>query len=812
MAYGVKYTISYRRRSEGLTEIEILKKDYSGPITELIPSDDPFAISGGINPSNIYEPTIGSGASISILATPLSLLELFTADPQMFKVKAYHDSTLFWQGFINAEIFSEDFTYSSEILVPITIECNDGMAVLDNIRYKNADQFYTGYQSIGNVLANILSKLELSFTRVYTSTDIMVPAMEPGIAQHNFFQYLSANNHNYIDESNVEMSCREVLNSIFGGLGLVVKFKGNFIYIIDPINLNSSANGKYYDIGTYNYHSGPFGGSLLVGSDIGWFESDMKLDIQPSYSEIILKYNPYDVTKKVFDFGDYTNWAEPGTWVNMYDAPDINTQYWLNNTIEFEGWTADGMQLAAKESEFSDPDYMLALFDEKGTASYTFPNTNVRKDQNLKIRISMDVYYQTKLRSANLYSANDEKVVWEGRIPISIKVGTHYYKSDLHNWEEDTSDGYHRLMLIVREPGVSTLDYQKSTINNRWTNASLEVDLYEYDTSNIVSGEVTLEIVDNLTTQLHFDQPYGSQVLPFTESCFTDGETLPCSGANNGNPVTLTRSNNNAVVVTIHNFRTFASIPSNHYLFPNEITSISIGEVGGIGGTYIDGGGQSHQFGSSAGNTTIVITEYNKSTDTLTFTMTKQGGDYFGADFAYISTTAYIQNLTFFYKYKAAVAFIKNVKLEIIDKSTNQVIANEGIEDKAINSVNLTGKSNLILSLTNGVGSSGASRGAFINTTAGRNQEYFYREVDLYYTSQQLFLQSLSSQYCNPRFILKGSLDASETLFDTDLKLIQDPNLPDKAFYIFHSIFYDRDEKLDASMIEIVSTRDTIEQ
>ena len=45
MAYGVKYTTTYYRRSGGATKIDILEDGYGGAITTLLPATDPLTIS-----------------------------------------------------------------------------------------------------------------------------------------------------------------------------------------------------------------------------------------------------------------------------------------------------------------------------------------------------------------------------------------------------------------------------------------------------------------------------------------------------------------------------------------------------------------------------------------------------------------------------------------------------------------------------------------------------------------------------------------------------------------------------------------------
>jgi len=59
-----------------------------------------------------------------------------------------------------------------------------------------------------------------------------------------------------------------------GGLGQVLKFKGEYIYIYDPINLHDTSKGKHYDVTpTIGGHEGAslIGGYLDISAgDIKW--------------------------------------------------------------------------------------------------------------------------------------------------------------------------------------------------------------------------------------------------------------------------------------------------------------------------------------------------------------------------------------------------------------------------------------------------------------------------------------------------------------------------------------------------------------
>ena len=200
MSYGKKYRISYYRKSGGVTTVDILEKnhaDYS-PITNLVAYGEvPLEIVSDGDPTNIYTPTIGSGATIKVVAMPLDLINLFTEDPQKYMVKIYNGvsgGTLRWQGFISPEIFTGD--YSSPVPSVITLQCNDGMQVLGYIKYEQIDRtHFTGNVIIASILTNILGKLGITFTNIKTSHDL-----QPSADVTDLFNHLFLSNENFVDE------------------------------------------------------------------------------------------------------------------------------------------------------------------------------------------------------------------------------------------------------------------------------------------------------------------------------------------------------------------------------------------------------------------------------------------------------------------------------------------------------------------------------------------------------------------------------------------------------------------------------------
>jgi hypothetical protein len=817
MAHGVKYRLQYYRLSGGFTTIDILQRGYSSTIYTFKGGASPFEYSWEGDLQDIFTPTTGSGATISVVGTPLAMLELYTADPQEWKVQVWDGVTdtdsdassdaggiLRWQGFIDARVFSEG--YSNPVISEIKINCNDGMSLLDKILYKTTDN-YSGKQTVGQIINNVLSKLELSWNLVYTSNDIQITSTDT-----NPFLYLELFNENFIDENAEPMSCREVLESIMGGLGLSMWFEGDSIYVVDPINLHDTSKGKSYNQNTWGSETPiVLGGYLnITDRDIRWGDNNTQEDIVANVCKAIIKYDPYNFTESTYTFDNEDNWVVEGSFVSQDGG-----SWYLNNTIEYKNWvisSASNIQIAIKQYEYSAPEYGLQLTDSKEEISYEFMDAVVIEDENICLRLSMEVYLCTKLDSGrDMYVSTEGVEINRLIIPVTVKIGEYYWKggTDWDNSEDSSgTDKWQELWVAGSELQA---DYLTSTINGQWVTASIDIPLWGY-VDPIISGDVIVEILDDMSTAPVIDD----QIIPNTTSFFT-AITTAKTNSHGTTGVTWARVTDSSIDVTVVGFKTHANLDDREYLVINNAvtginTTVPSGSV--VSGVWHDVSNNPTAFGSTVAETTYQIISYTTLTDTLIFRITTSGTPYFGVGYNHIES-GYSTNMVYNYTYLAVRVFIKDIKIEVVHTVSRENIGNNGIEEKAILSTNLTGEDDFEKSVTSGTGPYGCSRGAFkssLCTLAGDNIEGLHRGVDSdLYSTTQLCLQSFMSQYKNPRLTLKGRLNMIDQPLNIRTKLIQDSAfLPDKSFYIVSGTYIDKEEMLDVEMIELTDTRETI--
>jgi len=494
MAYGIKYRVQYKRRSNTSTIIHILEDGYTGStITELTPNNVPFEVSFSADVNNIYTPTVGAGAVIRVYAQPLTMLDLFTDNDLKYKVNVYNGTTgstedLIFQGYVNTDIYFED--YSSSMDVPIEIQCNDGMQILDNIPFLTGGTYYTGTTEYYKIFQNILSKIGLSFNNIYTSNDLRIADFTT-----NFFYYLKIPQENFIDENGIVWSCRKVLDSLVGSMGMVMKFRGDKIYIIDPINLHTPSKGKSYQllpVVGYGETATNVGGYIdLSGTTLDWYQTGQKLDMYPAKNTIKVNYDPYNYQRYQYDFSNSKNWTAIGSFEDKGD-------YYINSGVTFYGWTNNSYVtyngFGIKETDTGVPEYGLYLNNSNGIFYYTFPFSNITQDNNLALRIKMDVYVNTHPND-NIYSGSTENTVNIVQLMIRLKVGNQFYNG--HNsWS--TTNTTQQYFETIEYPYTYYYKLTSSIVNDKWNNGmSYTAPLCMSNEEDLINGYIEFAIKDN---------------------------------------------------------------------------------------------------------------------------------------------------------------------------------------------------------------------------------------------------------------------------------------------------------------------------
>ena len=135
MAYGVKYRLEF---SDVLTfgkRVEILKKDYTGIVNDMIGQAEPVVIKWNANDDYYNSPIVGSVCSLNLFTTDdVSYDNFYEYDEREYQIKvSYKDSSnvyqTYWLGYIVVDRHIEQYKSNP---VAFTLKAYDGLGTLDN--------------------------------------------------------------------------------------------------------------------------------------------------------------------------------------------------------------------------------------------------------------------------------------------------------------------------------------------------------------------------------------------------------------------------------------------------------------------------------------------------------------------------------------------------------------------------------------------------------------------------------------------------------------------------------------------------------
>lgn len=506
MAYNIRYFIPYKTHSGRGTYIWILEKDTSvGTFQTLTADGNPLEIEFDGSPEKMYAGTTGSGATINVRTNPLTLLNLFTTDPQKYKVEIYNDSEIFWQGFLNNGIYYEDLNSNKNSL--ISLKANDGMAILDMIPYRpDSSTYYEGTTVVGVILQRIMAKLNLTMDG-WAAMDYRVDDY-----QQSIFYYMEINQNNFIDEKGEVLTCREVLDSIMVSLGLRLSFRGQKFHVIDPINLHDVSKGQAvssaWDATLENYPGGYLDISL---GQVKWYKTGISLDVIPPVNQLKINYDPYTLVKLEQNLSNANNWSSAGSWTGPLGAGGPN-QYYINKTITFKNTVVDGslLQEAIKRENGSEAEYYFKYQKTKtdpgnpGIARISFPFSSIYNDSNLFLRISADFYCNTRGYD-NIYDTSTAADVIN-YIETSIGYSIGGVPDSSITWREitvqATYDKYHDSLSEIQDGWyTNTWYWPYGTKENLSKDGSINVYLWgRWDTGWYTTTDKTL-LVKNVKAE-----------------------------------------------------------------------------------------------------------------------------------------------------------------------------------------------------------------------------------------------------------------------------------------------------------------------
>ena len=246
---------------------------------------------------------VGAGAEFGIVSkTKLEFLnELYAIGIKELKVIHYLNGTINYEGYLNTEVYSDDFYNGKNYEIELT--SNNGILILDRTKFVNSiGKRYEGIKSAFNILKIILSKLDINYSALNIALSTTIPNYTL-LNSENLLHKIFINTDNYIDEKGDIMNCREVLDSIFTPYTIKLFIQKNQVYCIDINSLaKENIEFKKYSL------SGTYISTFTINNkyDINKIIDKHNITYTEGKSNVNVKFNKYVYDKLDFPINEDT--------------------------------------------------------------------------------------------------------------------------------------------------------------------------------------------------------------------------------------------------------------------------------------------------------------------------------------------------------------------------------------------------------------------------------------------------------------------------------------------------------------------------
>ena len=241
--FGLKYWAELSSKYQGIPwRCEIAQRGYTGEAEEMTFSGtSPVKVTWERRGDDFYAPVKASEASINIVCKDnFHYLGLFTSDPREYRMSLFRNGTLFWRGFIVADLYSERFASPP---YDVTIKAVDGFNILSNIDFKDIlGMGTTGRKSLNELLTTCIDVLELDMD-ICQWLDL-IPEGVGDTTTPLRYVYLNLDRLFYVYE---EPTYRDILELCIAPFGAQIFQSGGCIHIRRVVSLYNEYRPWQYD-------------------------------------------------------------------------------------------------------------------------------------------------------------------------------------------------------------------------------------------------------------------------------------------------------------------------------------------------------------------------------------------------------------------------------------------------------------------------------------------------------------------------------------------------------------------------------------
>lgn len=387
---NVKYYHEFIGADDVLNRFEILC-DSTIPTKKIEATNTPFCLE--YLDARKLEPVQGSQVTLGLISESFfQFMDLHTDDMQGYLIKFYRAGQLYWIGYLDSELYSENLTDSP----PYPVEFSGAdFNILERLKFRNGNEkSYADINTLLTQLKRCLDKLGLPFQKLYIGCStapegIILTSAETAL--HKLYIQSS----NFYDEDNEPMSCREVVESILQPFGLMMAQRDASVYIYDLNTIKSGGAMKCYSFASLAY-IGDTAVNVQLGdiSDIGTMSTNASLGFDEMINNVSITSSLY-ASKSVMDYK-----VEEAKLADLYITTNHN-KYIQKSYRKCDSWNANDFTLFFNKE--NDESIMGAGFaytaDNSANNSIIFENNSnyLISSDNLFLRIKVRAYINARL-------------------------------------------------------------------------------------------------------------------------------------------------------------------------------------------------------------------------------------------------------------------------------------------------------------------------------------------------------------------------------------------------------------------------------
>jgi hypothetical protein len=210
MAHGTKFRTEFKDYFNRDITVLFKFKDYSGDITDIYTAEGSGDIYQPENETNIFNPIRGSEFRIDLISqTDSQLIDLFVNNKRDCLVQVYRESSLFWQGWLIPNQYSERYDAAP---YPVTVTARDGLAELKTYTFDR-----DGFFKPASLFGIVLNKLDFGANMCESVNIYESSYMDNDLTDSMLTQCL------YDSENYKGMSYYDVLRDMLTGLGAEIQ-------------------------------------------------------------------------------------------------------------------------------------------------------------------------------------------------------------------------------------------------------------------------------------------------------------------------------------------------------------------------------------------------------------------------------------------------------------------------------------------------------------------------------------------------------------------------------------------------------------